>query len=258
MNEEKNDIKCTMCGKKFDDEDIMLGDNTYDIYVNYPSKHDLERIKLNFCVDCFDKVLDMIIPLCKINPIVDEDWSKLMDHSDVSIKFGSFPQNNTIATPIEWLVLDTKDDQVLVISKYALACKPYNDKFDYSSWEKCSLRKWLNEDFYNNAFSKEEQQRIINSPDKIFLLSREEANKYFNTAVSRICAATACAKAEGAFTSEYKTKGGDECYWWLRSPGTYDTNSAVVDVDGSVNRAGVFINAWDACVRPAMWIKYPA
>lgn len=67
------DIKCTMCGKKFDIWDISLGDNQYDIFVNYPSKHDLKRLKFNFCVNCFDKVLDMIIPMCKLNPVAEED-----------------------------------------------------------------------------------------------------------------------------------------------------------------------------------------
>ena len=68
------DIKCTMCGKKFDIWDISLGDNQYDIFVNYPSKHDLKRLKFNFCVNCFDKVLDTIIPMCKLNPVAEEDW----------------------------------------------------------------------------------------------------------------------------------------------------------------------------------------
>ena len=68
------EIKCTMCGKTFDEWDINLCDNRYDIFVNYPSVHDMERIQFNFCVDCFDRVLDILIPMCKINPIVEDDW----------------------------------------------------------------------------------------------------------------------------------------------------------------------------------------
>ena len=67
-------IKCTMCGKQFDIEDLYLGDNRYDIFVNYPSKYDLKRLQFNFCCDCFDKVLDTIIPMCKNDPVVDDDW----------------------------------------------------------------------------------------------------------------------------------------------------------------------------------------
>lgn len=53
--------------------DIYLGENQYDIFVNCPSNHDLKRLKFNFCVNCFDKVLDTIIPMCKLNPVAEED-----------------------------------------------------------------------------------------------------------------------------------------------------------------------------------------
>ncbi len=65
---------CTMCGKPFSSWDMNLGDNRHDIFVGYPSKHDLERIQINLCVDCFDNVLDTIISMCKTNPVVDDDW----------------------------------------------------------------------------------------------------------------------------------------------------------------------------------------
>lgn len=67
-------IKCTMCGKPFSLWDMNLGDNRYDIFVNYPSSHDGERLQFNFCTTCFDKVLDTIIPMCRMNPVVDDDW----------------------------------------------------------------------------------------------------------------------------------------------------------------------------------------
>ncbi|MBO4413849.1 MAG: hypothetical protein IKX86_01110 [Clostridia bacterium] len=67
-------IICTMCGKPFDEWDVMLGDNRYDIFVNYGSKYDLMRIRFNFCCECFDRVLDTIIPMCKIDPVADDDW----------------------------------------------------------------------------------------------------------------------------------------------------------------------------------------
>lgn len=73
---EASKIKCTMCGKAFDEWDLLLGDNRYDIFINYPSKHDLERIQFNFCCDCFDRVLDTVILMCKNNPVVDKDWSE--------------------------------------------------------------------------------------------------------------------------------------------------------------------------------------
>lgn len=73
-NSETKEITCTMCGKQFDKWDMSLGDNRYDIFVNYPSKYDLKRLRFDFCCSCFDKVLDTIIPMCQNNPVIDEDW----------------------------------------------------------------------------------------------------------------------------------------------------------------------------------------
>lgn len=35
----------------------------------YGSKHDGDYINLDLCCECFDKVIDWIVPQCKINPI---------------------------------------------------------------------------------------------------------------------------------------------------------------------------------------------
>ncbi|MBP3696995.1 MAG: hypothetical protein J6J45_05560, partial [Clostridia bacterium] len=63
------------------------------------------------------------------------------------ITFGSYEQDNDLSNgkePIEWLVLDKQDGKVLVISKYALDAKPYNDEYVDVTWETCTLRSWLN------------------------------------------------------------------------------------------------------------------
>lgn len=62
--------KCTMCGNDFDmwDEQESF---CFDHIVGYGSAHDGEKIHINLCCDCFDKILDNIIPKCKINPIID-------------------------------------------------------------------------------------------------------------------------------------------------------------------------------------------
>ena len=57
----KNKV-CNMCGKSFDE---------WDYHIGYDSKYDLNRLRLNLCIECFDKVLDFIKPQCKINPLVE-------------------------------------------------------------------------------------------------------------------------------------------------------------------------------------------
>ena len=79
------------------------------------------------------------------------------------IKFGHYEQDGNTSygkEEIEWEVLKVESDRVLVVSKYALDCKPYNTEYTDVTWETCSLRQWLNSTFLNTAFSAEEQKKI--------------------------------------------------------------------------------------------------
>lgn len=189
------------------------------------------------------------------------------------IKFGSYPQNSKYKKePIEWRVLAVKDDKALIISQYALDCKQYNEQSDFTSWEECTLRKWLNNDFLNSAFDSTEQNLIClstvmtdknqmystnqsyDTEDKVFLLSTEEAEQYFKNDEDRKCNPTKFAINNGAWQSD---KG--QCWWWLRSIGYYTNNfAAFVFNGGSVHFYGNFVNLNDGSVRPAFWINIKA
>lgn len=190
--------------------------------------------------------------------------------------FGTYPQDNDTSNgkqPIKWLVLAKEDNKILLISEKALDCQKYNDFFAYVTWETCSLRKWLNSTFLNTAFSPTEQKKIVSTTvsadknfnystdpgkatkDKVFLLSINEANQYFDNDEARECVQTAYAIANGAYTSSSDTKGGAAtCWWWLRSPGSYQGSAANVLLDGSVNYYGRDVHRGNDCVRPALWI----
>ena len=92
--------------------------------------------------------------------------------------------------------------------------------------------------------------------DKVFLLSINEAEKYFTNDEARKCASTAYAKAQGAYTSDdYKTaSGAATCWWWLRSPGRYQGSAAGVYRDGDVDESGYGVGDANDAVRPALWI----
>ena len=207
------------------------------------------------------------------------------------ITFGSYPYTNSqLKSSIKWLVLDKQDKKILIISKDALDAKPYNKDNVDTTWKECTLRNWLNRDFYFSAFSADEKKSIVqtkvsaernstyntlldnNITDNVFLLSINEVNKYFSTCIARQCAATDCAVAQGAHTSsEYTIGGRPSCWWWLRSPGGYITyapgarlggsrsytqcNAANVEYNGSVGCRNVGSRG---CVRPALWISLEA
>lgn len=89
------------------------------------------------------------------------------------IYFGNYWQNDTngdgIANkndkkePIKWRILSQNGDDVFLLADQNLDCQIYDEYSEESTdvtWENCALRKWLNEDFYNDAFSNEEKNSI--------------------------------------------------------------------------------------------------
>lgn len=194
------------------------------------------------------------------------------------VYFGKYEQDNDAsngAEDIEWIVLAKKEDSCLVVSKYALDCKPYNETNESVTWRTSSLRNWLNDDFLNKAFSEEEINQIptaqvaadknpnystnpgVATSDKIFLLSIKEAKQFFTTDEARRCAPTDYAKAQGQYTSfGYRTvSGAAACLWWLRSPGNDQSYAAYVYGDGDVYYLGRSVNRDNGSVRPALWIS---
>ena len=187
------------------------------------------------------------------------------------INFGAYEQDNNTSNgkeEVEWLVLEVKDGKALVISKYALDCQQYNTSYTDVTWETCTLRKWLNNDFLDAAFSADEKAMIPTvtvsadknpdystnpgnaTQDQVFLLSITGANKYFNSDSARQCEPTDYAVASGA----YVNSSNGNCWWWLRSPGYNQNRAATVYGDGGVREDGRGVyNASDA-VRPALWI----
>ncbi len=83
-----------------------------------------------------------------------------------TIQFGNYWQSNGAnKEPVEWLVLKEEADRMYVLSKYCLDCIPYSDGHK-TAWKNSVARKWLNEEFLGEAFSSEEQDRILLSDVK--------------------------------------------------------------------------------------------
>jgi len=202
------------------------------------------------------------------------------------VTFGHYPQTSggNDNTEIEWLVLAGDGNKALLISRYGLDAKPYNEKYVDITWDKCTLRTWLNGTFLNKAFTAQEQKGILtttvdnsknqgyskwstsggnNTQDRIFLLSYAEVNKYLGVTYddsknkeSRV-APTAYALKQGAYTSSSnKTADGTAAgWWWLRSPGNNQNNAANVNNDsGCVRPVSPCLPAACPCERqPVPW-----
>lgn len=186
------------------------------------------------------------------------------------VYYGSYEQDNDTSNGqeyIEWLVLGKQNNQLLVISQYALDYQQYHTSFSHVKWKYCTLRRWLNNDFLNSAFSVDEQGEILakekdtavwyagdkdfSTEDKVFLLSESEANKYFDSDEERKCTPTDYVIAIGSTDS-------DNCIWWLRTPKKTREYAYLVSGSGYISDYSVakrnMVNRYHA-VRPAMWIN---
>ena len=183
-----------------------------------------------------------------------------------TISFGRYPQDEDGGVkPIEWTVMKTEKNKMLLFSKYVLDAKQYNEKSEEVTWETSDIRRWLNSDFYTTAFNDIEQSKILvrteNDPmygtaggndteDKVFLLSIEEAESFFINDGERKAKTTKYAEKAGVYMD-------DEGYsWrWLRSPGFHSICAAILDYRGWVHEDGFCVDCYAYGVRPALWLN---
>lgn len=191
-----------------------------------------------------------------------------------TIMFGNYGDES-----VEWIILEKQGNKALVLAKKAVDCKPYNNEREDITWENCSLRKWLNEDFLKSAFTKEERKRIVktkvvngenlrtkrfnviggnDTKDYVFLADADEvAEKYER----RLKEDIECKPSKAASENRIKVKNGYCTFWWVRSPGRSNKHADCV-VSGELTWShlpGVDLQGVDVSkkggVRPVMWIE---
>ena len=147
--------------------------------------------------------------------------------------------------PIKWQILSQDENTISVVCASIIANKRYDDSSN--NYANSEIRAWLNNEFYNTAFSDLQKQLIIttevdnsvqstgystnqyaceNTYDKVYLLSYQEAYAMDSST-------TGGSKARERITSDYTRATGAYMYrstdyygngfWWLRSP--YDCGS---------------------------------
>ena len=171
------------------------------------------------------------------------------------VTLGTWEQDRDTANgtePIEWIVLETDGRSALLITRFGLLPGPYADNTRGQTWVNSVLRGTLNNDFYREAFTPEEQQAILmtdvpegedqqdpdhpagrtgpDTRDHIFVLSYAETAKYFPSPRDRQCYVTPYARIHG---NHSQGKMGEDytCWYWLRTP-AFKNNACVVDWDG--------------------------
>ncbi len=238
------------------------------------------------------------------------------------VTFGQYPQGaNGEVEPLEWRVLAIEGDTALLLTEKCVDCLPYDDddksgEVGGNTWEFSDLRSWVNGEFLDTAFDSDERSQIavshnINADnpvwgtkygskggnetdDKIFCLSIEEADKYFEQTFTSVEDAEKYLIEDEewkdilgrtkellskekyalyvkllqpnadrqAYATEYaKSKGCwisgmcHTCVWWLRSPGYYTTDAADVNIDGGIDNDGLGVISGRVAVRPACRVR---
>ena len=193
----------------------------------------------------------------------------------------------------KWRVLYAKGNTALLITDEITDIGiPYDNtvNLDGVTWEDCSLRKWLNDEFLMR-FSKAQRSRILkrrvtpeNNPwfhteagnqteDKVFLLTISAVIRNFGDSRHlKTRPENSWAYEEDGLSyaiddrynaarqAAYK---GENTWWWLRSPGEEKTKVAYVNTDGIIFLNGelAFDNGGIICVgvrpgvRPAIWLR---
>ncbi|MBP5332044.1 MAG: hypothetical protein J6Y89_09360 [Lachnospiraceae bacterium] len=201
------------------------------------------------------------------------------------ITFGSYEQDNNTENgkePIKWIVLSRSDTELFVLSKYGLDTHAYNDEEVNITWKNCSLRKWLNSEFYDTAFDSFEKDQIKktklendknpkyntkggkSTKDKVFVLSWAEAtNKSYGFKSDplkkdslRKCGVTKYVMEKGARILDDETKDGvTVALSWLRTPGDAKSKATYTLGEGKIRRDGWSVTRDVYVVRPAIVIN---
>ena len=160
------------------------------------------------CTTLFSCNVKNNIDISSIKTISDYSENTFVDDIE-SLNFGKYPKNSKTdekIEPIEWIILenDVENKKLLLMSKYIIDSEMFNKENVSTTWEKSSIREWLNKTFYELTFDRDEKEKIIetevlnnddanmltiagnNTRDYIFLLNIEESNKYFNNSSDNV------------------------------------------------------------------------
>lgn len=200
---------------------------------------------------------------------IDNNISEIPDKVGCKqIEVGSYMQeiNDKCAVqPIIWDVIKEDEDKLLLISHKCLDYRVFNNEKDSVDWGKSEIRKWLNGEFFETAFSDAEKKMILLTKhddkeiskfkDYVFLLNKEEFMLLDNDNRSALMTKYARDKYSQKLGYKYTEP---YAFWWLREPGVdvkggYDVTH--VCANGSLNGFARSDSSHPDGIRPAMWIK---
>lgn len=214
-----------------------------------------------------------------------------------TITLGRYEQDGDPLTgpePIEWIVLEEKADELLLISRYVLDAQGYHttsqtpeerqaaaddislldillgiqkEEPNYAAWSESTLRRWLNSVFLYAAFTGNEREAIVETDveadvNPIYKTTAGTAtrDRLFLPGISDIQAHPDEEFWRTEWTAYAQRRNGRlKSLWWLRTPGGNPNSLVCVDAEGKRDDLGQYIKG-DASlsylgVRPMLRIR---
>ena len=209
------------------------------------------------------------------------DESDELIHNDKLIKiskdFKEKSFGNINGKDIDWYVVEEDDESMTLLSKNIIMAMPYNEGSEDTTWEKSTIRKYLNKDFLEDTFTSDEREKILvskiqnndndetgteggaDTEDYAFLLSIDDIKQYFENKNGVDIEKLACRSIDDNISIN-KNNNKEEWYYknspyWLRSPGLYADDASYINFNGSVSVNGINVSYSDIGVRPVIRIK---
>ena len=192
---------------------------------------------------------------------------------DSDVIFGKFYiSSSSFCEPLEWIVVEKNDDDILLTTKYIIDNVVYDKKYDGVNWENSSVRKYLNEYFFEKAFSEEEKELIVLSTvsniankiygtdcgndtmDKVYLIDFDEINKYVLTKQYSRAFGTKYAINKGLWVAHYDYLK-DSSVYWLRSMGASNNHASYLNASGTIDAFGDPVGMDGNGIRPTIRVK---
>ena len=185
--------------------------------------------------------------------------------------------------PIKWRVLKITGTSALILADRMPDTHPFHDSDEDTDWSRSDVRQWLNEVFFQRAFSESErgailETRLENGPngyfgtasgpetrDYVFLLSGKEVfdsplaadyGFYPGSGIddpARRFRSTLYAKCRGAWWSPVEGYRGNS-FWFMRTSGYTSSTVTYICDFGYIYNQGTQVTCDDAALLPAISI----
>lgn len=160
--------------------------------------------------------------------------------------------NRILVAGFRWIVIDINQDQKLakLLTEDIICERSYHERGSGTCWSLCSLRHWLNGEFFNQYFSTEERSKV----QKVQI--ENYGNEDFGTegGPDTMDFIFLLSKSECESINRYRKINK---YWWLRTPGYFQGQAMHVLTNESHIDRYSYTEVENLCgVRPCMYYHY--